>query len=148
MKKFIEIPKREKDNFKMINQSENGFDLVVTSDNALKYIQTMINLANKQNEQICIVWQMKFKLYNYIVYKDCVFSSPVDKYFTDPYKKVRVRLGKKISVKCSGKSYYSSSLMYKNKRVNKTNQIYKDSTLLERMLKIGELDIKSREYEL
>lgn len=148
MKKFIEITKKEKDNFKMINQSENGFDLVITSDNALKYIQTLINLANKQNDQICIVWQMKFKLQNHIVYKDCVFSSPVDNYFMDPYKKVRVRLGKKISVKCSGKSYYSSSFMYKNRKVNKTNQIYKDSTLLERILKIGELDKKSKEYEL
>jgi hypothetical protein len=89
---------------------------------------------------------MKFKLENHIVYKNCVFSEPVDNYFVNAIK-ATVRLGKKISVKCSGKTYYSSSYLYKNRKVNKTNQIYKDSTLLERMLKIGELDIKSREYE-
>ena len=131
----------------MINQSENGFDLVVTSEKALANLQRLIDTAKNQQYELCIVWQMKFKLENHIVYKDCIFSEPVDNYFTND-RKVKVRLGKKISVKCSGKTYYSSSFMYRNRKVNKTNQIYKDSTLLERMLKIGELDIKSREYEL
>ena len=146
MKKFIEIPKREKIHFKMINQSEKGFELVITSDNALSNLQRLIKSSHEQKDNVYIVWQMKFKPDNYIVYKDCVFSEPVDNYFTNA-KKVKVILGKKISVKCSGKTYYSNSYMYKNRRVNKTNDIYKDSILLERMLKIGELDIKNREYE-
>jgi hypothetical protein len=147
MKKFIEIPKKDKEHFKMINQSEKGFDLVVTSDKALANLQRLINTSKNQKYEVYIVWQMKFKLENHIVYKDCIFSEPVDNYFVNS-RKITVRLGKKISVKCSGKSYYSSSFLYKNRKVNKTNHIYKDSTLLERMLKIGELDIKSKEYEL
>ena len=128
----------------MINQTEKGFELIILSESLL---EKLLEDLSKYDE-IHIVWQMKFKLENHIVYKDCIFSEPVDNYFLDAYKKAKVRLGKKISVKCSGKTYYSNSFMYKNRKVNKTNQIYKDSTLLERMVKICQLDIKSKEYEL
>jgi len=147
MKRFIKIGLQDKTNIKMINQSENGFELVVISDNTSNNLNRLIKSCKENNDDICIVWQMKFKIGNYILYKNCIFSDPVDNYFTD-YKKVSKLLGKKYSVKCSGTMYYSDSYLYKNRIVKKSQHTYKDSTLLERMLKIGELDVKSREYEL
>ena len=48
--------------------------------------------------------------------------------------------GKKIKITCSETSYYSDSYLYKNRTIKKTKNTYKDGMLLERMLKIGELN--------
>lgn len=140
MKHFLRIKRADKKNIKMINQTESGFCLVITSDNVLNDILNKINSYNN-NDEIDIVWQMKFKNDNYIIYKKCIFSNPEINYFTQRGK-MPVVLGKRIKVSCSGVQYYSNSFAYKNHNVKNTKHIYKDAHLLERMLKISELNSK------
>ena len=101
---------------------------------------------------------MKFKRENFVVYKNCIFSEPEDNSYEKPRRdyrswqnstKTETLKGKKIKVKCSNVSYFSYSNMYKNRLVHpKGKETYKDSKLLDRMLKIGEINYKSHEYEI
>ena len=141
MKRFLRIYCKDRENIKMINQSDKGFELIVLSKNVLN---DLINTINSCDE-ICIAWQMKFKPSNYILYKNCKFSEPVDNFHPKEPKKV---FGKRIRVICEGTTFYTDSFMYKNKTVQHTTEKYKDGKLLERMLKIGELNLISVEKEI
>ena len=106
----------------------------------------MINTCNDYGDQIYIVWQMKFKRKNFILYRNCVFTAPVDNF--NPFAKTPQEkitpYGKRFKVTCSGTQFYSEDKQIK-KSVRKTTSKYKDATLLERMLKIGELNLKSED---
>ena len=145
MKRFLKIYRKDKEDIKMINQSEKGFELVILSDKLIKEFTEMINICRINGDQIYIVWQMKFKRENFILYRNCIFSDPIDNF--NPFTKPQKLFGKKFKVTCSGTMFYSESKLFKNQIVKKTNLKYKDATLLERMLKIGELNLKSEEYE-
>jgi hypothetical protein len=144
MKRFIKFYHKDKQNFKMINQSDKGFELVILSDALLKNILETINDCEEKSDDVDIVWQMKHKQQNYIVYKNCTFSAPMDNVipekWTYGFKKNEINVCKKIKVSCSGTSYYSDSSSFKNKNIKKTKNTYKDGMLLERMLKLGELN--------
>jgi len=142
MEKFIKFSSQDRNVIKMINQSENGFELIILSDSLLHNLLEFIYTYNK----IHIVWQMKFKSENHILYKNCTFSDPQDNLYSKCGGPVKV-YGKKIKVFCSGINFYSNSMLYKNQKVKKANHRYKDSQLLERMLKISELNKKTIGYE-
>lgn len=155
MKRFLKFYQADKENIKMINQTNTGFELVVLSDTMLKELLEVINTCEEQNDELAIVWQMKFKKDNYILYKNCTFSAPMDNFHT-PRKANRwgqvngvgvtespKMLGKKLKVTCSGTTFYSDSAIYKNQGIKNTKDKYKDATLLNRMLKIGELNLIS-----
>ena len=144
MKQFLRIKKSDKKFVKMINQTEKGFELVITSDSLLNDFIKKINSYKENNDDVDIVWQMKFKHDNYVAYKNCVFSEPEVNYFSQKGRDT-VILGKKIKVSCSNVQYYSNSFIYKNSIVKKTKHTYKDAHLLERMLKICELNSKEEE---
>jgi len=159
MKRFIKFYQKDKQNIKMINQSEKGFELVILSDALLETLLETINNCEEKGDDIDIVWQMKHKAQNYIVYKNCVFSAPMDNIAPKTNNGILQRrgfssmtedkmLGKKIKVTCSGTSYYSESYLFKNRTIKKTKNTYKDAMLLERMLKIGELNYISKEEEI
>lgn len=165
MKKFLRINKKDKEFVKMINQSPKGFELVILEPKILDEIMKTISLCKEKGDSIDMVWQMKFKSNNFILYKDCEFFEPVDNYFKQPVRKwgfyklddePAKLCGKKIKVKCSGVSYYSHLNEFKNRLVHLTYRStklsdaemrakYKDAKLLDRMLKIGELNYKSIE---
>ena len=150
MKRFLTFYQKDKQNIKMINQTDKGFELVFTSDDLLKNFLEKINTSEEQKDNISIVWQMKFKKQNFIVYKNCVFSAPMDNYrpvfnYYTNTKIETVLSGKKIKVVCSGTSYYSDSFLYKDRMVKKTKSKYKDASLLTRMIKISELNFKSQD---
>jgi len=141
MKRFLKFYQKDKEAIKMINQSEKGFELVILDDNTLKELLEIINMCEEENDELSIVWQMKHKKMNFIVYKNCVFSAPMDNFIKDTL------LGKKLKVSCTGTSFYSDSYLYKDRIVKKSKDKYKDATLLTRMLKISELNLKSVESD-
>ena len=151
MKRFLRFYAKDKTNVKMINQSEKGFELVILSDELLNDILETINSCEEQSIELCVLWQMKFKYENFIVYKECIFSAPMDNIYNAHPQQTRFSLprkiveinesyGKKIKVTCSGKNYYTNSLMYKNQNVKLSNDKFKDGKLLTRLLKLSELE--------
>jgi len=150
MKRFLKFYQKNKKDIKMINQSDKGFELIVLNDKLIKELVEVINTCNKKGDDICVVWQMKFKNENYILYKNCIFSSPMDNFnpfAKTPEEKIQP-FGKKFKVTCSDTTYYTESGIYKNRNVRMTKENYKDATLLERMLKISELNLKGESYGL
>lgn len=144
MKKFIRFNKKEKQFIKMINQSERGFELIILSETYIQHLLQLINDCEENGDNIDIVWQMKFKPGNYILYKNCIFSTPQDNYYSN-YGGIPKLFGKKIKVKCSSTDFYTDSYIYKDQKVKKSRSKYKDGLLLGRMFKISELNIKSIE---
>jgi hypothetical protein len=133
---FIKFYHSDKQFVKMINSIGNGFELVV-SDVVLKELLEKISKCEENNEKIYIVWQMKFKKTNFILYKNCVFSTPINNSY-----KTRdgiLKESKKIKVTYSSRDFYSESLNT-NMFVKKTKEKYKDPLLLRRMLKINEIE--------
>ena len=144
MKRFIKFYHKDKDNIKMINQSDKGFELAILSDALLKSLLETINDCEEKGDEVAIVWQMKHKQQNYIVYKNCTFSAPMNNIVPERvsygFKKNDINVCKKIKITCSDTSYYSDSYLFKNKNIKKTKNTYKDGMLLERMLKLGQLN--------
>lgn len=143
MKRFLKLYQKDKEYIKMINQSDTGFELVVLSNKFIDEFIEMINSCNENGDEIHIVWQMKFKKQNFVLYKNCVFSEPIDNF--NPFTKSPTPYGKKFKVTCSSTAFYSEDKKFKNQKVIKTTSKYKDATLLQRMLKIGELNLISDE---
>ena len=94
------------------------------------------------------------KIVSLITKFDEVKMACKDGYFIDGYivninfDQAKMLDGKKIKVTCSGKNYYTNSLMYKNQNVKLSNDKFKDGKLLTRLLKLSELESKSQNYEL
>ena len=157
MKQFLKFYKEDKQNFKIINQSGTGFELVILSDKSFKEFIEKVHSFESNNDTIDIMWQMKFKPTNFVLYKNCTFSDPMDNYFKDNL------CGKKIIIKCDSGSYYSYSEYFINKkarprmydyRARLRNEkkkwyekqecaTYNNGLLLERMLKISQLNLNS-----
>ena len=134
----------------MINQSEKGFELVILSDKHIKEFLEVMNDCDENSDEINIVWQMKFKNENFILYHKCKVSDPMNNYnpFAKTPEEKATPYGKKFKVTCESTSYYSTSRMYKNQKVRMSKTKYKDGALLERMLKISQLNVKSNQYEV
>lgn len=138
MKKFITITQKDKEFFKMINQTETGFDLIVISDSK---IQSFMNDINCNDTEIYIAWQQKFRHENFSLYRKCIFSKPEDNYIkSQSLFAINKKCGVKMHVSCSAISYFTSNKTFINKKVRYSTHSYKDSKLLTRMLKIGELN--------
>jgi len=140
MKKFLRFYNKDKENIKMDKQTEKGFDLIILDDDMAKQFSELSHVH--ENDDVHIIWQMKHKQNNYVLYKNCKFSDPTDNFFgksTGLFNKNK-SLGKKFRVTCNGTNFYSSSNNAKN-IVNKSKTKYKDFTLLDRMLKIEELNL-------
>lgn len=157
--KFLKFNEEDKRFVKMINSKHYSFELII-SEEILHDILEQIEQYKNKNEDINIAWQMKFKNQNFIHYKNCIFSEPID--FEIPkntYFKQNNRLVnsnnlknlkfKKIKVSFSSMDYYSNSIKYKNKIVgnitmrlkqSKNLSRYKDGILLERVMKISNLN--------
>lgn len=156
--KFLKFNKDDKKFVKMINQSINGFELIILEEKMNDILQ-IINECKKSGEKLDVVWQMKFKEQNFVHYKNCIFSEPVfDKFvlnsivptyrknnlFSKGNKISSTKNGIKITVSCSQVDYYSESSEFKNMKIKKSFHFkYKDGLLLNRMLKISELDSKN-----
>jgi len=138
MKRFITFYQKDKNFIKMTNQTDKGFELIILSDTLINKFLKIIN----SNDEIYIVWQMKFKPENFILYKNCILSAPIDNFNNKPGEKNIY--GKKIKIVCSGNSFYTNSIIYKNREVKKTKLKYKDFALLNRMLKISELNFLNK----
>lgn len=145
MKRFLRFYNKDKQFVKMINQTENGFELIILSDKLMNEILETIHYCELDNDVIDIVWQMKFKPDNYKQYKLCTFSAPMDNFH--PSDKVNP-LGKKFKVKCEETEYYTDSIMFKNRMTKKSKIMYKDMSLFIRQVKISELNFKSKENDL
>lgn len=157
--KFLKFNEEDKRFVKMINSKHYSFELII-SEEILHDILEQIEQYKNKNEDINISWQMKFKNENFIHYKNCIFSEPID--FEIPkntYFKQNNRLVnsnnlknlkfKKIKVSFSSMDYYTNSIKYKNKIVgnitmrlkqSKNLSRYKDGILLERVMKISNLN--------
>jgi len=145
MKRIITISQKDKDEFKMINQSEKGFELIIRTKSKLNELLNIINSTD--DSDIYINWQQKFKKENYTLYKKCIFSEPIDNFFISPRSKEKIAFGKKIKITCSGISYYTSNKLYINKQVKYSTHSYKDEKMLVRLLKISELkNIENESY--
>lgn len=145
MKRFIKINNKDKVKIKMLNQTEKSFELVILDENLLKEYLEFINNCESKGDEIYVVWQMKWKDENHTVYKNCKFSHPMENLFKnekDRYYKNSVPkpFGKKLKVTCDSAILYSNSVAYKNGNPRNSRNKYKDGKLLERLLKIGELE--------
>ncbi len=80
MKRFLRFNNRDKQDVKMINQTDNGFELVVLSEKCMKELLEKIHKAEECEDTIDVIWQMKWKSENYKQYKNCIFSAPMDNY--------------------------------------------------------------------
>lgn len=135
MKRFLKFYTKDKAHVKMINSTEKGFELVILSTSVLNKLLEIIYNSEEKNDTIDVVWQMKFKRDNFMVYKNCTFSNPTDNY------NMNKLTGKKIKVTCDSINFFSKSWLYKDKNVKKSKSKYKDAALLDRMLKIEELNV-------
>lgn len=155
MNVFLKFFVKDKQFVKMINQTDKGFELVILSESLLNETLSFINEHEKDNT-IGLAWEMKHKNGNFVLYKNCIFSTPMDNLFKKRGEKEPSTCGKKLKVTCSGSDFYSSSdknnavfnpslgmyySRYAKTDPNKNVKKYKDSKLLERMLKIGELSL-------
>jgi len=160
MKKFLKFYSKDKEFVKMVNQKPTGFELVFLSDELLNDTLAFINLCEENQDTIGLIWQMKHKTKNQIHYKKCAFSAPQDNYFKKRGDTEIKPYGKKIKVTCSGSEFYTedeyyknnvihypSSFKYKRYGVKDGGPTYKDGKLLNRMLKIDNLNTKCEENE-
>jgi hypothetical protein len=150
MKRFLKFNEKDKQFVKMINQTDTSFELVILSNKLLNEILQTINSSEQQGDSINIVWQMKFKNTNYILYKNCQFSVPMSNEFTKIGEQKPTQYGQKFKITCSGASFYTNNQMFINQQVVRTTifkrkitnaTVYKDGKLLERMVKIGQLNL-------
>lgn len=166
MKRFLTFDAKEKKFIKMANQSEKGFNLIALTDVLIKKIIETKNTCEENGDELYIVWQMKFKTKNYILYRSCKISDPIDDTYKQPvsFCKTEMVIGKKFKVTCSGSSYYSKdetyvdvpvlnpaqsrySRYYNKPSKNLDGKKYNDIFLLDRMLKLGQLSLKSEEQK-
>jgi hypothetical protein len=160
MKRYLKFYDKDKQFVKMSNQSEKGFDLIILSDDILKQIIETINNCEENGDTLNVVWQMKFKLKNLVLYKDCTFSAPIDNIYKKRGDITPKSYGKKIKVKCSGSEFYSEDEAYiDNNVLNPKNYFwskipkvtkyikYKNGKQFNRKLKINNLHLKCDEYE-
>lgn len=149
MRRFIKFYQKDKPYFKMINQSEKGFELIILSNTKVKEMLELLHTCEERGDDISIVWQMKFKQDNFVMYKNCVFSAPMDN--VNPFAKSEEDNGKRFKVTCEDTTYYTDVDQFKNRNVNRINKSmekkYKDATLMLRMLKISELNFRCLEEE-
>jgi hypothetical protein len=112
MKRYLKFYDKDKQFVKMSNQSEKGFDLIILSDDILKQIIETINNCEENGDTLNVVWQMKFKLKNLVLYKDCTFSAPIDNIYKKRGDITPKSYGKKIKVKCTKmfKKYFKVNL--------------------------------------
>jgi hypothetical protein len=149
MKKFLKIYNKDRNIFKMINPSEKGFELIILNDALFKEYLSILNFHGDKG--VNVLWQMKFKEHSYALYKNCKFSDPMDNFYAEPTNRFfglqyNIKsgtdlkpFGKKFKVTCDCVEYYSNSVRKPAVAKNK----FKDFLLLERMLKIDELNSKS-----
>jgi len=170
MKRFLTFNTKEKKFIKMAKQSDKGFYLVALTDNLIKKLMETKRICEENNDELYIVWQMKFKPQNYILYRTCKLSDPVDDIYKQPVSvgyqmKTEIVQGKKFKVTCSGSSFYSKDESFVNVPVlnptqsryskyyrkpsntNADGKKYNDIFLLDRMLKLGQLSLKSEDNE-
>ena len=88
MKNFLIFFNNDKDNVKMINRTDKNFELIIDDNIVLKQV---IEKINNKTGKIDVVWQMKHKLSNIMLFKNCIFSEPIDNSFNG-------KIGKKIKV--------------------------------------------------
>jgi hypothetical protein len=138
MKKFLIFYKKDKNNVKMINRADKSFELVITDDIILNQILEKIEDCEKNKYRLDIVWQMKHKSNNIMLYKNCKFSTPIDNFFGKFGEQPKL-CGKKIKIVCDSIQYFSDSTLYINQNIPKSNAKYKNSLQLIRMLKLYEL---------
>lgn len=172
MKRFLTFNTAEKKVIKMTNQSDKGFDLIALTNELIKKIIETKNLCEANGDELYIVWQMKFKTKNYILYRNCKLSDPIDNSYKQPasdgwnrsnrlFTESETVRGKKFTVNCKGSSFYSrdeafinapvlnpnqtrySRYYNKQKNTNLNEKKYNDIFLLDRMLKLGQLSLKS-----
>lgn len=150
MRRYIKLEKKDKEFVKMINHKETNFELVFLSDEMLA--QTLQFINNAEGENICIAWQTKFNLQNFVVYNDCKFSTPMnysfDKYLGGWRSERKQITCQKVKVTCSNLTYFTFNEEYKNKPIifnpwAKCNRKFKDGKILGRRLKINEINIKN-----
>jgi len=140
MKKFIKIFFKDKRTFKMINQTNNSFDLIVLDD----FYSFINKLKSFDDDQIYVIWQMKFKRDSFMIFTDCVFNEPIDNLNTLDKRNPFIQ-GKRFHVTCRSVQYYSD--FYENKNVPFTKSKFKPKKLIDRLLKISELNQISEETE-
>jgi len=138
MKQFLRFYNKDKNVIRMVNQSNKGFDLIILSDDKLKELLEIINYCEEKEDTLNILWQMKFKHESFVLYKKCVFSAPMDNFFKTEH------CGKKIKVTCDNTSFYTDSNINKDRKVKFVNSTYQDMSTLTRLLKLTELNLKSK----
>lgn len=138
-KRFIKLFRSEKENYKMINQSENGFVLIIVDIAAFNEFMGKLN-SFSSDDQIFLAWQWKHKTDSCTLYRECVFSAPEVNYnvkrgTTDD----KFAQGMRFNVTCKDAQYFSYTK--ENKAVPFKKEFrFKSGLLLDRMLKISELD--------
>jgi hypothetical protein len=135
MKNFLIFFNNDKDNVKMINRTDKNFELIIDDNIVLKQV---IEKINNKTGKIDVVWQMKHKLSNIMLFKNCIFSEPIDNSFNG-------KIGKKIKVTFDSIKYYSDSELYIGKKIPKSNSIYKNSIQLIRMLKLYNIKLSKND---
>jgi hypothetical protein len=133
MIEFIKIYNKDKRYVKMINSTNNGFILAFLSSDVLEEFKILLENSNKNNREIYLIWNMKFKKDNFILYKNCKFD------FNSVLLDNSIDVYSYVKVTCSDTSFYKEKL--KNNYKTKTNIVYKDINLLNRLIKINELNL-------
>ena len=120
----------------MINRTDESFELVITDDIVLKQI---IEKINNKTGKIDVVWQMKHKSNNIMLFKNCIFSEPIDNFWNE------IKFGKKIKVTFDSIKYYSDSPLYIDKNIPKSDSKYKNSLQLMRLIKLYNIKLSKND---
>jgi hypothetical protein len=137
MTHFLNILNRDKDDIKMNNQTDSGFDLIFLTEKSYGKFTNILNYLEKRNKNINLAWEFKssdncFKLYKNLIIKEI-------KENFNPFKKKLE--GHVVSFSCNDISYYSNKESEIGANVPKTTEKYKDTKILFRALKISNLSL-------
>ena len=136
MKKFIKIFKQDKDQFKMVNQTTRGFELIILSYDTYKHFVEKLDSFSSE-DKLFLAWQMKHKRDHYLLYRNCVFTNPRQNTNT----KGQIE-GMRFTVTCTDIQYFADNVELRGRKAVPfvKGEMYKDAKLLHRMIKISTLD--------
>jgi len=137
-KRFIKIFRKEKEVYKMINQTEKGFVLIIIDNQVFQQFMRLLNSFATEDE-IFVAWQWKHKHDSYTLYRKCEFGDPIQNYNTKKGSTESFLQGMRFNVSCKDTQYFSYTKENRNVPFKKDHK-FKSGLLLDRMLKIAELE--------
>lgn len=135
MKLIFKISRNDKDKFKINNQQDKGFDLIILDDKLFEKYLNKLNYCYKRNIIANIAWEFKNQYNTFKVYNNVEILSTGENF--NPMK--NKFQGHVIRFKTESVDFYTSDDVKVNEKVYQTNKKFKPLSKLDRALKISNI---------